>query len=185
MVFSLRHHQFRACIYSVVGSVPINDYAINATAHHIVNLPLDLRGIGGTVADIHMVRRSEPKEEMRINFCSCSGIKQRVNIDLTHIAGAPVAVGLAREIIRCTGVIGSLKGKIGGRYDVRGTGRRRSRSRRSQEHHCSKIYTTHLVLRGGVEPRLARAAARMREGTPACRFLELPGLLGYLGTRSA
>ena len=61
MVFRFRHHQLRTLINRIVGAVPVNDHAIDAPADHVVNLPLDLSGIGGAVADIHVLRSAEPR----------------------------------------------------------------------------------------------------------------------------
>ena len=149
MIFGLRHYQLRALVDRIVGAVPINDHAINAAADHVINLALDLCGIGRAVANIHVVRPSEPQQQMGINFRRRTRIQQRVNVDLAHIARAPVAIRLAREIVRCTGVIGSLSGQRCVRHHVRGAGRTKGRHR--EDHYCNcTTFTTHRVLRSGI-----------------------------------
>jgi len=74
VVFGLCHHQLRSLILKVVGTVPVDDHAINAAADHVINLTLDLRGIGGVVADIHVRRIAKPQEQVSIDFRRRAGI---------------------------------------------------------------------------------------------------------------
>lgn len=149
MIFSLGHHQLGALVDRIVRPVPVNDHAIDATADHIINLPLDLRGIGGAVADIHVVRPSEPQQQMGINFRRRARIQQRVNVNLAHIARASVGVRLSRKTIRCTGVIGGLSGQRCVRHHVRGVGRTKGRHCKDEYCNCT-TFTTHRVLRSGI-----------------------------------
>ena len=74
MVFGLRHHQLRSLIFGVVGTVPVDDHAVDAAADHVINLALDLRGIGGVVADVHVRRVAKPQEQVSIDFRRRAGI---------------------------------------------------------------------------------------------------------------
>jgi hypothetical protein len=94
MIFGFCHHQLRGLVDRVIGTVPVDDYAINATAYHIVYLGLDLRGICGAVTHVHMVRASEPEHHVSVNFRRRARVKQRVDIDLAYVAGLAVTVGL-------------------------------------------------------------------------------------------
>ncbi len=76
MALSFRHHQLRTLIDFIVGSIPVDDHAIDAPADHVVDLALDLRCIGGAVADVHMVRSSEPGKQVGIHLCRRPGIQQ-------------------------------------------------------------------------------------------------------------
>ena len=62
MSFRLRHNQFRGLINTVVGPVPVDNHAINSTADHICDLPVDLFGVGRAVADVYVIRASEPQQ---------------------------------------------------------------------------------------------------------------------------
>jgi hypothetical protein len=91
---SFGHDRLRSLINRVVGTVPVNDYAIDSPADHVVDLALDLPGVGGVVANIHMLGASEPQKHMGINLGCGAGIKQRVDIDLTYISRAAIAIRL-------------------------------------------------------------------------------------------
>ena len=75
MIFGLRHYQLSGLVDCIIGSVPVDNHAIDTTAHHVVNLAFDLRSIGRTVPDVHMVRASEPEHKMSVNFRRGAGIK--------------------------------------------------------------------------------------------------------------
>ena len=60
VVLGRRHHKLRRLIDGIAGSVPVDNYPINAAAHHVVNLVLDLRRVGLAVTDIHMIGLPKP-----------------------------------------------------------------------------------------------------------------------------
>jgi hypothetical protein len=68
MGFRFRHDQLCGLINGIVGAIPVNDYAVDAAANHVLDLEVDLRRVGRTVSHIHVVRLSEPKQQMRINL---------------------------------------------------------------------------------------------------------------------
>ncbi len=60
MSFGLSHHQFRGLVDTIVRAIPVDNHSVNSAADHICDLPMDLFCVRGTVADIHVVRTSEP-----------------------------------------------------------------------------------------------------------------------------
>src|ERR1700691_283342 len=122
MALRRRHNLLCGLVDRVTLSVPVDDYAINAAAHHIVNLALHLRRICLAVADIHMARTTEPQNHMGIHLGGSPRIKQRVDIDLAYIPSALVVVRLLRKAVGRTRVVRGLSGKgCGGDYII-GTG---------------------------------------------------------------
>lgn len=119
MVFRLGHDELCRLVDSVVGTVPIDDYAIDAAADHVINLALYLGRIGGTIADIHVVGLSEPEEQVSVNLGRGSPVKQRMNIHLADVSGASVAIGLTGESIGGACVIRGLCRERRGRHDIR------------------------------------------------------------------
>jgi hypothetical protein len=55
MSLGFRHYELRRLVDAVVRTVPIDDDAIDAAADHIGDLAMDLGGIGGVVAHIHVI----------------------------------------------------------------------------------------------------------------------------------
>lgn len=92
MGFGLCHDLQSGLIQSIARSIPVEDHAIDAPVDHVVNLALNFGGIGGVVADVHVVRLAEPEDHVGINFRSRTGVKQRVDINLAHIPGAEIAI---------------------------------------------------------------------------------------------
>ena len=130
MAFRRRHHQLRGLIDGISRPIPIDNHAINAAAHHVVNLALHLRRIRFAIADVHVVRLPEPKNHVGINLGRRARIEQSVNIDLADIACAPIVVGLSRKSICRAGVIGGLGCQSGCGHHVRGA--RKTHARCSQ-----------------------------------------------------
>ncbi len=60
MALSLCHDEFCGVIDAIVRAIPIKNDALDSTADHVGDLVVDLYGIGGTVAHVHVVRASEP-----------------------------------------------------------------------------------------------------------------------------
>jgi len=112
------HDRLCRLVDAVVRTVPVDDDAVDSPADHILNLPVDLRGICGAIANVHMVRSSEPHQQMCINLCRGTRIQQRVGIDFAHIARARIAIGLSYENIGGTGIVGGLSRKRRGGNDV-------------------------------------------------------------------
>ncbi len=54
------HHQLRRLVDRIVRPIPVDDYAIDAAAHHVINLTLHLRRVRFTVANVHVARLAEP-----------------------------------------------------------------------------------------------------------------------------
>lgn len=108
MLLSFVHHQLGRLIDAIVRTVPVDHDTIDSPADHVSDLPMNLARIGRTVADIHMVRTTEPQKQMRVDLAARARVEQRMHIDLAHIAGAGIPVGLITESIRCTGVVGRL-----------------------------------------------------------------------------
>jgi hypothetical protein len=112
--FRLAHDQVNNLVHGIVTAVPINDDSINTPAHHVLNLPLHLRGIRGTVPDVHVVRLAEPGHQVRVHLRRRIAIKQRMNVHFAHVAGTDISVCLAVEAGRSAGVVGGLRGKCCG-----------------------------------------------------------------------
>jgi hypothetical protein len=124
MGFGCGHDQLRSLIDGVAGTVPINDHAIDAAAHHVIHLRLSLSGVGGTVADIHVVGLAEPHDHVGINFRCCAGIEQRVNVDLAYVSRALIAVRLSRKSVGGAGVVRGLRRERSRGHNVSGAGAR-------------------------------------------------------------
>ncbi len=118
MLFGLCHHHFSGIVDESIRTVPIDDDSIDAPTDHVVNLPRDLRGVGGAVSHAHVIRLSEPKQQMGIDLGGSPGIKQRVNVDLAHVARAKIAVSLAPEVVGRARVVGGLGRESGGWDDI-------------------------------------------------------------------
>jgi len=56
---------------------------------------MDLFGIGGTVADVHVVRTSEPQHQVGIHLGRRAGIEQGVHVHLTHVGGGSIPITLS------------------------------------------------------------------------------------------
>ncbi len=61
MIFRFGHDELRCLVDRVIGAVPVDDHASYASADHVRNLALDLRGIGRAIADIHMIVLAKPE----------------------------------------------------------------------------------------------------------------------------
>ncbi len=60
MLFSFRHHELCGLVDAVVWAVPIDNDAVDSPADHIRDLIVDLRCVGRTVANAHVVRPAKP-----------------------------------------------------------------------------------------------------------------------------
>ena len=136
------HNEFCGLVDAVVRPVPVNDHAINTTTDHVRDLTVNLRRVGRVVADIHVVRRAEPQEQVSIDFGIRARVEQGVNVNLTDIGGAGITVGLVDETIGGAGVVRRLRSQRGGRNDkVIG----REHTSRGQQQNCStQTLSTHL-----------------------------------------
>ena len=95
MSFGFRHHQLCRLVDAVVRAVPVDDHAINPTADHVRDLPMDLLCIGRVVAHTHMVRTAEPQQQMGIDLGRRARIQQTVNVNFTDARGSPITVTLS------------------------------------------------------------------------------------------
>ncbi len=107
------HDEFRRLVLVIIWTIPIDDDAIDTATDHVGDLAVDLCCIGGTVADIHVVRPAEPNHEMSVDLGACARIEQRVNVDLAHVGGAGIAIGLADKAVGCASIVRRLGGESG------------------------------------------------------------------------
>src|SRR6201988_1216426 len=121
MLFGLVHDQLCGLIDEVVGTVPVDDDAVNAAADHVGDLAMNLRRIVGAVANVHVVGLSKPQQQVRVDLGRRARIKERVNIHFADVGGAQITVRLIRKTFRGAGVIDELSGKsCGGHYEISG-----------------------------------------------------------------
>lgn len=92
MLFRLRHHQLRRLIDRVTRTVPVDDYAINASADHVRDLAVNLGRIGGTIADVDVPGAAPPEQQVRVNLGRRPGIEQRTQIHFADVVGSKVAI---------------------------------------------------------------------------------------------
>lgn len=123
MALRCRHNQLRGLVDGIARPIPVDNHAIDAAAHHVINLTLDLRRVRLTVTNVHVVRLTEPKNHVSINLGRGPGIKQGMNVNLTYVPRAPIVIRLRRKAIRRTGVIGRLSCESGCGYHIRGASR--------------------------------------------------------------
>ena len=135
MAFSFCHDRLRRLVDGIVWSVPVDDHSINAAADHVVNLALDLRGISGVITDIHVAGLPKPEHQMRVDLRACSGIEQRVDVDFADVSRCSIAVGLVRETVRRTCVVGGLSSESCGRHHI---GRTRRTETHTGENDCNR-----------------------------------------------
>ena len=62
------HHELRCLVDAGVRTVPVDDHAFDSAADHVRNLTVDLRCVGGTVADVHVIRLPEPEQQVRVDL---------------------------------------------------------------------------------------------------------------------
>ena len=119
MCFSFGHNKLCGFIDIVAGSrpVPVDDYAIDASADHVVDLPMHLRGIRRAVSDVHVVGAAEPQHEMGIYLGVGTRIKQRMHVSLADVSRTGVAVGLRQETVGRARVICGQSFQSGCGYD--------------------------------------------------------------------
>ena len=110
MTLGLRHYKLCRLIDAVVRAVPVENDAIDTPTDHVRDLIVHLRGVGGTVTNVHVVRPTEPQHEVSVDLAGRARIKQGMYIHLAHIAGARIAIGLIGDTIRRTGIVRGLCG---------------------------------------------------------------------------
>jgi hypothetical protein len=106
--FGLVHHKLRGLIRCAARPIPIDHDAIDAPADHVADLPLDLGGVGGAVADVHVIGSAEPEHQVGIDPGRGARVKQRADTYLAHASRTEIPVRLRREGIGGAGVVGSL-----------------------------------------------------------------------------
>lgn len=103
------HDHFRGLVDGITRAVPVQNDAVNSAADHVLNLFLDLDGIGGVVAHIHVVRLPEPQHHVSEDLGRSTGVKQRMNIHLADVGSTGIAVGLRCEAGGRAGVTRGLR----------------------------------------------------------------------------
>ena len=134
MFFGFRHDELCGLIDAVVRAIPIDDHAIDSAADHVCNLPLDLRWVGGAIAHVHMVRTSEPKQQVSVDLRARTGIEQGMDIHLANTSGAGIAIGLPGKTIGRARIVCRLRGQRGGGYNIVSG---RAHTCRGQEQNCN------------------------------------------------
>ena len=71
---------------------------------------MNLRGIGGVVTDVHVVRASEPQHQMCVDLGRSAGIQQGVHIDLAGVSRRGIAIILIGKTAGSTRIIRRLGG---------------------------------------------------------------------------
>src|SRR5258708_35720674 len=92
MFFCFIHHRLGGLVDEIIGTVPVDNDAVNAAADHIGDLALHLGGIGGAVADVHVTAIAKPKHQMSEDFCSGAGVEHGVDVHFAHVVSAQVPV---------------------------------------------------------------------------------------------
>ena len=110
MSFRLGHHQFRGLINAVVRAVPVDNHSVNSAADHVRDLAMDLLSIGGAVTYVHVVRSSEPQQQMGVDLGRRAGIEQAVNVDFAYVAGSGIPIALSGKAVGRTCVVSRREG---------------------------------------------------------------------------
>jgi len=67
--------------------VPVDDGSVNPTAQHVIHLLLHLQEVAGNIADIHVVAKAEPGNQMGVNLGRRSGIEQAADGRFADVRG--------------------------------------------------------------------------------------------------
>ena len=110
MTLRFCHHKFGGVVFAVVRTVPVNDHAVDAAADHVGDLLMNLPGIRGVVANVHVVRPTEPHHHMCIDLGGRPWIQQRVHVHFADVSGACIAIRLFSETVRGTSIVCRLIG---------------------------------------------------------------------------
>src|SRR5215467_8165130 len=104
----------------MLGAVPIDNGAIDATADHVFDLAADLTRISGFVANIDVLLAGQKeRHNAGVDLCGCVRIEQRPKRKLTHMPRSSVSVFAAVKFITRAGVVPRLR--IESSYRGRGT----------------------------------------------------------------
>ena len=107
--------QRRRVVVGILGAVPVDDETINAATDGIGYLGVDHGRIGFIAkSDADVTRAVPPRHVVGKYFRGCTGIKQRVNINLADVPWLDIAVGGAGETTGEIGVVSSFLGERGG-----------------------------------------------------------------------
>src|SRR5215472_9611572 len=114
------------------AAVPINDGAVDAAAGHVRYLLLDFDDIRGDIADVQVVAKPEPGQELRVDLARGTGVQQVPHRHFADVAASDVAVLLRGEAIRGAGVVAGLRRQSGGRLEWR-SGRSCKSSKKNEQ----------------------------------------------------
>ena len=171
------HDELCGLVDIVVRTIPINDDAIDSAADHVRDLIVNLPRVGRAVADVHVVRTSEPHEQVSIDLCVRARIEQRVHIHFAYVAGSRIAIGLTNEIVGGAGIVRRLCRECRGGHDIV-TGRTYTGHRQQQS--CSaECLSKHLP--SGAEA--LQPGSRGRHAPPVDSSEPAVLLKPYSGTR--
>ena len=102
------HRQCGGVVVRTAGTIPIDDHAGDATADHVINLRVHLRGIGGVIAHIHVVTHAKPGHEMCVYGGCGTAVQQRADWNFAYAAGSDIPIALSLKTRSGTGIVGSL-----------------------------------------------------------------------------
>lgn len=173
MGFRFRHDEFCGLVDVVVWTIPIDDDAVDSTADHVRDLIVNLLRVCRTVADIHVVRPSEPQEQMSIDLRVRARIEQRMHIHFAYVAGSGIAVGLLGKNIGSAGIVRRLGCERGSGHDIVSG---HTYTGNLQQQRCDTEHLSKHLSSGAEEPRPCRQFSR--EARCACRFLGTSSLSG-------
>ena len=69
---------------------------------------MNLVRVGGTVADVDVPRVAPPQQQVRIDFGGSARIEQRMQIDLTDVAGSKISIREREESVGRACVVAGL-----------------------------------------------------------------------------
>ena len=109
----------------VRSAVPVKNGPGHATAHHVLNLGVDLRCRIRLIADTNVIWLPKPAQQVAVDFGCRPAIEKRGNRQLANVASWSVAIRLPAKRTRGAGVVTGLGLKSGVGRGNRATGGRR------------------------------------------------------------
>jgi len=110
MILRFCHHKFGGVVFAVVRTVPVNDHAVDTAADHVGDLLMNLSGIRGVVANVHVVRSSKPHHHVCVDLGGRPWIQQRVHVHFADVSGASIVVALFDKTVGGAGIVCRLIG---------------------------------------------------------------------------